>query len=377
MKFNKIILMSIFVLSTLANANGFLKEATNKPLLVQDGAKKEWCSVCGMKLSMFYKTSHLAQLEDGTKKQYCSIRCLAMDIEKHKNMTNFQVVDAKTEKVIDANKAFYLVGSSIPGTMTKVSKLAFELKKDAFEFQSKYKGKIVDFSTALEMAKSSLIKDIMMVTKKKQKKVYPMGKKLFMKACNQNVDMTNFVNINELKAYLREKRICKNLEEKKLQAVSLYLWEVKRFEDDKKDSLQINVGKEEKCPVCGMYVYKYPKWATQLYFIHGDHEHHFSFDGAKDMMKFYLNPKKWGNYELYSKDKISKILVLDYYSQKTIDATKAYFVTSSDITGPMGHELIPFEHKSDAITFKKDHFGKEILRFEEINSSKIENLGRN
>jgi nitrous oxide reductase accessory protein NosL len=378
MRFNKIVLMALVVLSsTFVNANGFLKEATNKPVLVQDGEKKHWCSICGMKLEMFYKTSHIGELKDGTKKQYCSIRCLAIDMEKNKEIKNIQVVDAKTEKIIDAKKAFYLVGSTIKGTMSKISKLAFQSKADALEFQTKYQGEIVDYMRALDMAKASLLKDIMMVTKKKQKKIYPMGEKLFNKACTQHIDMTNFININELKAYLQEKRICKQLEERKLQAVSLYLWEVKRFEDNKKNSLKLNIATNEKCPVCGMFVYKYPKWATQIYFTHGDHEHHFSFDGAKDMMKFYLEPKKWGNYELYSRNKISKILVLDYYSQKTIDATKAYYVTNSDVTGPMGHELIAFEHKSDAQVFKKDHFGKEVLKFEEINSLKIEKLGVN
>lgn len=369
--------LGIFMPSSLS-ANGFLKEATNKPVLVQQGENKHWCSICGMKLKMFYKTSHIAHLKNDIKKQYCSIRCLVLDKEKNNiDISKIEVVDVKTEKIIDAKKAFYLVGSQIAGTMSMKSKLAFEFKKDALEFQSKYQGKIVNFKTAYDMAKKSLEKDIMMVTKKKEKKVYPMGKKLYSKMCSQELDMSGLVDIGQLKAYLLEKKICKQLQEKKLHAVALYLWEVKRLEGlvNKENTLKMYVGKDEKCPVCGMYVYKFPKWMAQIYFTHGDHEHHFSFDGVKDMMKFYLEPKKWGNYELYSTEKISKILVTDYYTQKTIDGTKAFYVTSSDITGPMGHELIPFENENDAKTFLKDHFGKSILKFEEINIDKINNLG--
>jgi len=213
-----------------------------------------------------------------------------------------------------------------------------------------------------------------MVNKKKEKKVYPKGKKLFEKMCKDTIDFSKYKEINTLKADILDKKICKKLKEKQLQAVSLYLWEVKRVENNTTTIDKMIVGKDEKCPVCGMYTYKFPKWIAQIYFTHGDHDHHFTFDGVKDLMKFYLEPKKWGNYEYYKKDKISKILVTDYYTQKTIDARKAYFVTHSDIYGPMGHELIPFKSKKDAETFKKDHYGKLILNFADINVTIIKKI---
>lgn len=377
MKISKLLIMMILSSTVFLQATGFLKEASAKPILVQEGSKKQWCAICGMNLKMFYKTSHAATFTDGTKRQYCSIRCLVMDMNNNNiDIASIQVVDAKTEKLIDAKSAFYLVGSKIKGTMTQVSKLAFYSQLDAVEFQKKYQGKIVDFSEALKIAQKSLNTDIMMVTKKKEKKIYPMGERIFTKVCEQNIKISKFKDINELKAYIQEKKVCKKLKEKQLQAVVLYLWEVKRINNDTSE-MNIQVGKDEKCPVCGMYVYKYPKWVAQIYFTHDDHEHHFSFDGVKDMMKFYLEPKKWGNYELYETNKISKILVTDYYSQKTISAKDAFFVTNSDIYGPMGAELIPFANENDANIFKKDHFGKKILKFDEINIKEIGNLGTN
>ena len=373
-----VLVMILLTFSTMVQADGFLKKATNMPILTQEGNSKHWCAICGMKIGMFYKTSHAAELKDNTKRQYCSIRCLSVDNKNNKIKTNsIQVVDAKTEKIIDAKTATYLVGSKIQGTMSKVSKIGFALKKDAQEFQKNYGGKILDFNKTFEMATASLDQDYVIFRTKREKKVYPKGKKLFEKMCNATIDFSKYKEINNLKADILNKRMCKKLKEKQLQAVTLYLWDVKRVKNDNVSTNKMNVGKDEKCPVCGMYTYKFPKWVSQLYFTHNDHEHHFTFDGVKDLMKFYLEPKKWGNYEYYNEEKISKILVTDYYTQKTIDARTAFFVINSDINGPMGYELIPFKNENDAKTFKKDHYGKLILKFSDINLAIINKLDAN
>ena len=379
MKILKFILVMIIIsFSSVIQAEGFVKKATNMPVLAQEGKNKHWCPICGMKIGMFYKTSHFSQLENDKKRQYCSIRCLAVDNEKNMIKKNsIKVVDAKTEKQIDAQTAIYVLGSRVPGTMSKVSKLAFSSIKDAKDFQSKYGGKILSFDETFKMAQKSLSKDIAIFNTKREKKVYPKGKKLFQKMCNATIDFSKYKEINNLKADILNKKMCKKLKEKQLQAVTLYLWDVKRVQKNGTIVQKMEVGEDEQCPVCGMFTYKYPKWASQLYFTHGDHDHHFTFDGVKDLMKFYLEPKKWGNYEYYKRDRISKILVTDYYTQKTIDARKSYFVIGSDISGPMGYELIPFQSKNDAEIFKKDHYGKLILKFSDINLTTIKKIEEN
>jgi len=57
-----------------------------------------------------------------------------------------------------------------------------------------------------------------------------------------------------------------------------------------------------------------------------------------------------------------------------IDGYKAYYVSGSDIFGPMGKELVPFDKKNDAAEFMKDHKGRSILTFREINASVIKSL---
>ena len=362
MKKISLLLLFFTLFSSSLLAHNFTKVASSKPLLVQVGSAKQWCPVCGMSLKMFYKTSHTSKLHDNTPRQYCSMRCLVVDMqEKSISMDDIKVVDAKSEELIDAKMAFYVVGSKIHGTMAKVSKIAFLNESDAKAFVKKYKGKIVDFKTAISLAKESLSSDIAMITKKKEKKMYPMGKKIFLKKCKRDIELNKYKAINELKAALKNDKLCKPLKGKHLQALTLYLWEVKKSGDATTKEDTINISKSDKCPICGMFVYKYPKWATQIFYAKGKH---YSFDGVKDMMKYYFK----------NSEGISKILVLDYYSQKTIDARDAYYVIGSDIYGPMGNELIAFKSKSSAKTFYIDHRGAKIVQFKDITQDEVYRL---
>ncbi len=127
--------------------------------------------------------------------------------------------------------------------------------------------------------------------------------------------------------------------------------------------------KKDKCPVCGMFVYKYPDWVAQIVFKDGSAAF---FDGPKDLFKYYYNLKKY-NPEKTARD-IAVIYVTEYYDMKIIDAKTAFFVSGSDVYGPMGKELVPFVSYSDAEAFKNDHGGKQILRFKEIKPGIIKKL---
>ncbi|MEA2091769.1 MAG: nitrous oxide reductase accessory protein NosL [Campylobacterota bacterium] len=371
-----LLLITILLLSSITlSAKAFTKMASVEPVLTQKGDEKHWCPVCGMNLKMFYKTSHASKLKNGTARQYCSIRCLVVDMQEYGiDTSDIKVIDASTQKLIDAKEAFYVLGSKVKGTMSKVSKLAFASKDDADKFVKKHKGRVVDFEEALNSAKESLKSDIAMIKKKKEKKIYPMGKKIFKKMCKSDIDPTEYIEINELKSAIKNEKLCRPLKEKQLQALALYLWEVKRFGDLGQIEGTLKVEKHEKCPVCGMFTYKYPRWAAQIFYKYDGGEHHYSFDGVKDMMKFYFDPMEWGNYETSKKSNIAKILVTDYYSQKAIDATKAYYVIGSDIYGPMGNELIPFESEDDAKSFYMDHKGTQVIKFEDIVEKEVYKL---
>lgn len=129
----------------------------------------------------------------------------------------------------------------------------------------------------------------------------------------------------------------------------------------------IEVPKGAKCPVCGMFVHKYPKWAAAMVLQDGAIEY---FDGVKDMMKYYLFDHEFG----FKKESIAELFVSDYYTLEKIEAKKAWFVIGSNVYGPMGLELIPFKRKEDAMHFLEHHFGKKLLKFGEINEAIINSL---
>ncbi len=131
----------------------------------------------------------------------------------------------------------------------------------------------------------------------------------------------------------------------------------------------IKPAETDKCSVCGMFVAKYPDFLAQMIFKDGTYA---LFDGAKDMFKYYAHLKKYNP----SKDlsDIANIYVTDYYSMNPTDGRSAFYVVESNVFGPMGKELIPFEKETDAKEFMKDHMGKKLLRFEEVNPELIKGL---
>ena len=150
-----ILLGTLFLLTVpILNAGSFSKKATLEPVLVNQGEHKNSCVNCGMSLKMFYKTSHIATFSDGSKKQYCSIACLSSDMKKE-HIVSVDVVDAKTQKLINAEKAYYVIDSDVKGTMSKRSKLAFATHQDAEAFIKEHGGKIITFQQALKAAQST------------------------------------------------------------------------------------------------------------------------------------------------------------------------------------------------------------------------------
>lgn len=125
----------------------------------------------------------------------------------------------------------------------------------------------------------------------------------------------------------------------------------------------------EKCPVCGMFVAKFPDWVASSRLKDGTV---YYFDGPKDMFSHYLELHR------YAKGKkqvdAASMTVKEYYSLKSIEARTAFFVIGSDVRGPMGGELIPFAREKDAAEFMADHKGKRIVRFKDITPQLLQTL---
>lgn len=274
------------VFTTSAYAQMFQTVPEANATLIQSGKDKYSCPNCGMHLVKFYKTSHTHE-----NHQYCSIHCLyeaTQGVLPH----DAKVVDTITLELIDVNKAFYVVGSKVKGTMTRTSSYAFGNEKDALLFVSDNGGKVMNFAEAYAVASEDFPKEFAT-----SNAVAPVAK--------------------------------------------------------------IEVPKDAKCPICGMFVAKYPQWVA-LY----DGEKKFYFDGVKDMMK-YAYARKLSSDKFY---------VSDYYKLSKLEATKAFYVIGSNVYGPMGNELIPFATQEEAETFSRDHNGQKVIAFDEITEAMVKSL---
>ncbi len=130
-------------------------------------------------------------------------------------------------------------------------------------------------------------------------------------------------------------------------------------------------GPKDKCPVCGMFVARYPDWVAAVVFTDGSA---VFFDGVKDLMKYRFRMDRYGRGKTPAE--IRSIYVTDYYRLEPIDGRRAFYVIGSDVLGPMGKELIPFAREEDAREFLKDHRGEEILTFERIDPETLKRLDR-
>jgi copper chaperone NosL len=123
------------------------------------------------------------------------------------------------------------------------------------------------------------------------------------------------------------------------------------------------------CPVCGMFVAKYPQWIATVLHQDGAASH---FDGPKDFFKYLLDMKKYARGR--TREQIARMGVTNYYDGARIDAGSATYVLGSDVLGPMGHELVPHTGETDAKEFLRDHKGRRILRFAEISPALLDAL---
>ena len=118
-------------------------------------------------------------------------------------------------------------------------------------------------------------------------------------------------------------------------------------------------GTQDRCPVCGMFVSPFPNWISLVQFQDGSAVY---FDGPKDMFTYLENLPKYRADS--SSGEASGVFATEYYSTRLMKAADLLFISGSDVLGPMGNELVPVAGQEQAETFKRDHGGNKILRFD-------------
>ncbi|MDY6932685.1 MAG: nitrous oxide reductase accessory protein NosL [Spirochaetota bacterium] len=145
------------------------------PLIsIQKLQAQRWCTLCAMDLQKYRLTRYTLTLDDGSRRYTCSIHCAAIII-KNNNVKDIRVADYNTGNLMDANKAFFIVGSDITGVMSSVSRLAFNTRREAQKFQKKHGGELTDFKGALRSTEVYMSDDTKMI-KQRVKKMKKLGR---------------------------------------------------------------------------------------------------------------------------------------------------------------------------------------------------------
>jgi len=188
--------------------------------ILQEGKAKMFCPVCGMTLPMYYRTNHAASFKGATH-QYCSLHCMFEEAMMHNAMPqNPQAINNDTLKFIKSEEPIYVINSSKPATMNKISQYAFGTKESAEKFAKEFGGTLVSYAKLAEMTQASMASDIAFV-KENQAKAAKMGEKIYQNVCK--AEPKRFESAAEAKVYLMESKVCGNLQGKEFQQVGLYL----------------------------------------------------------------------------------------------------------------------------------------------------------
>ena len=122
-------------------------------------------------------------------------------------------------------------------------------------------------------------------------------------------------------------------------------------------------GAMDLCPVCGMLVAKYPNWLAIA--VYRDGHAHF-FDGAKDLFKYLGDLPRYA--PGHRSSDLAELWVTEFYGLTRIDARQAIYVVGSDVLGPMGHEFVALDGRRDAEDFLREHHGRRLLGFAQVNA---------
>lgn len=138
------------------------------------------CKYCGMDRQKFNHSRMLLEYTDGSGLGTCSIHCAAVDLAQNIDKTPkaIQVADYGAKNLIDAEKAYWVIGGTKPGVMTKRAKWAFADQKAAAAFIKENEGKPASFDEAMKATYEDMHADTKMIREKRAKrKMMQQGQK--------------------------------------------------------------------------------------------------------------------------------------------------------------------------------------------------------
>lgn len=159
------------------------KKPTDAEPHVNDIEKYQKCNYCGMDRKRFHHSRMLVHYLDDTAEGVCSIRCAATSLTLNlgRGTKAIWVGDNASPDEIkplaDAEKASFLIGSSLRGVMTRRSKVAYSTVEAAEASKAANGGEIGDFDKALLAAYTDIAESVAMSRKNREERIKRMQKK--------------------------------------------------------------------------------------------------------------------------------------------------------------------------------------------------------
>ncbi|MDA8434024.1 MAG: nitrous oxide reductase accessory protein NosL [Nitrospiraceae bacterium] len=116
------------------------------------------CVRCGMDRKAYGYSRMMIRYEDGAEVGVCSLHCAVaeMNAEKGRTVKSLLVADRNTRALIDAEKAFWVVGGKKRGVMTATPKWAFGTEEGARAFVRADGGTIATWKEVLKATEEEL-----------------------------------------------------------------------------------------------------------------------------------------------------------------------------------------------------------------------------
>ena len=139
---------------------------------MEDVKKAASCPHCGMDRAKFAQSRMVVEYEDGSSVGTCSMHCTAVDLANSldKAPKAIRVGDAGTKKLLDAEKAYWVVGGNKPGVMTKRAKWAFETQEAAAAFAKENGGALATFEEAMKASYEDMYTDTKMIRERRKER---------------------------------------------------------------------------------------------------------------------------------------------------------------------------------------------------------------
>lgn len=128
------------------------------------------CKYCGMDRQQYAHSRVFIEYTDGTSIGLCSVHCAAVELAMQIDKTpkSIRVGDYGSKALIDAEQAFWVLGGSKMGVMTRQAKWAFENKEDAEQFVKENGGTIAGFDQAMKTSYEDMYADTKMIRERRE-----------------------------------------------------------------------------------------------------------------------------------------------------------------------------------------------------------------